>query len=149
MSRSSFIRMVRHAGIVVENLNRETAFYCDVLGLKEHSRMEESGPFIETLIGQKGARLTTVKLSALSGGTLIELIKFHMPETDPRPIISVKTLGLTHIALTVVDLRNLKSEMEASGAVFINEPLISPDGRVLAAYCRDPENNLLELVEEL
>lgn len=143
------VRIVRHAGITVENLDRMLDFYCGVLGFSIKVRANEGGPFIDRMLGEKGVVVTTAKLAPPEGGAMIELLEFASPASGQRREIAVTTPGPTHVALTVGDLRALKPKLEAAGAAFLGEPGVSPDGKVLAAYCRDPEGNFLELVEEL
>lgn len=140
---------VRHAGIVVHDLEVMLAFYCGALGLTQVSRADETGPFIESLLALPGARLTTVKLRGDNGPTLVELLKFHTPDEPERRSLSVNTPGPTHVAFTVDDLESLYARLATTGIRFNAPPLPSADGRAKVAYCRDPEGNYLELVEIL
>jgi catechol 2,3-dioxygenase-like lactoylglutathione lyase family enzyme len=139
---------VRHVGIVVQDMERCLGFYRDVLGLTVKVAAEESGHFIDALLGEVGVQVRTVKLAAPKGQAMIELLEFRSPPADVRRPITVKTPGMTHVALTVADIDGLALRLIDAGAVFIGAPRISPDGGVKAAYVRDPEGNLLELVEE-
>jgi len=142
-------KAIRHAGVVVEDLERALAFYCDVLGFSVQRRMEEQGPFIDHLLGLTQARVITVKLALPAGGAMIELLKYEAPSADPRRPLTVKTPGPTHVALTVENLEALVPKLLAAGASLVNPPRRSPDGKVMAVYCADPEGNYLELVEEI
>jgi catechol 2,3-dioxygenase-like lactoylglutathione lyase family enzyme len=135
--------------LVVQDMERCLAFYCGVLGLTIRAEAAETGPFIDYLLQLRGVRVHTAKLAAAEGPTLLELLEFHEPNADRRREISVKTLGLTHVALTVVDLDALAPLLVEAGATFVGQPRISADGKVKAAYFRDIEGNFLELVEEL
>lgn len=141
------IRAVRHAGIVVEDLERMLAFYCGVLGLELRAGADEAGSFVDGLLGFSGAQVTTAKLAAPEGPTLVELLRFTAPPSPPRRPLATNTPGPTHIAFTVADLDALRPRLEAAGAVFNAPPALSPDGRAKVAYIRDPEGNFLELVE--
>jgi catechol 2,3-dioxygenase-like lactoylglutathione lyase family enzyme len=139
---------VRHAGIVVEHLDRQIGFYQDVLGMTVRARAVESGPFIDALLGLPDCSVETVKLVGSDGGALIELLHFQNPGSPERRDISVTTPGPTHVALTVKDLEALEPRMRAAGATSIGPVQLSPDGKVRVAYFRDPEGNFLEVVEE-
>lgn len=143
-------RAVRHVGLVVVGLDAMLAFYTGLLGLAVRARAEESGAFVDGLLGFPDVRVTTVKLAAAEGPTLVELLCFSHPESPPaRRLAATNSLGPTHVAFTVDDLDALWRRACALGIVFNAPPLQSPDGRVKAAYCRDPEGNFVELVEML
>ena len=71
---------LRHFGIVVQDLERALDFYVGLLELKVVRRMDEHGPFVDSILGHKAVRVTTVKLGGSDGETLLELLKFHYPE---------------------------------------------------------------------
>ena len=141
--------VIRHAGIVVSDMARALAFYRDLLGLEVVRTMDESGEYLDSLLGLSQARVTTVKLSAGGGVTLIELLEFQSPVAVRRGETGPATLGPTHVALTVDDLAAVHAALTARGIRFIAPPQRSPDGRVNVAFCHDPDGTLLELVQEL
>jgi predicted enzyme related to lactoylglutathione lyase len=61
--------------------------------------------------------------------------------------LSVNKIGHSHIAITVDDISHVVNRIIQLGGSLINLPAISPDGLVSACYCRDPEGNILEIVE--
>jgi catechol 2,3-dioxygenase-like lactoylglutathione lyase family enzyme len=139
----------RHFGIVVGDLDRSLEFYCGILGFGVARRMEETGPFIDEILGLRGARLTTVKLEATAGDVQIELLHFQShPDPAPRPR-AVNEIGPAHMALTVDDLSSLYQSIAAAGLPFLSPPRLSVDGRAKVAFCRDPDGTLLELVEPI
>jgi len=140
---------IRHFGIVVRNLERSLAFYRDLLGMEVSHRKEEKGPYLDTLLGVKNGEILTVKLSAGAGTTLLELIEFNSPRDSAPRRLEVNSVGPTHIALTVGDLGRLAAALKKTGTRFLSEPIASPDGKVKLVFCRDPDGNLVELVEEL
>ena len=122
-------------------------FYATLLGLREARRMEEYGPFIETVLGLPGVRVTTVKLECERGGTQVELLKFHSHD-DPNPQRrEFYSVGPTHMAFTVDDLDGLHHRLVEKGISFVSVPQLSADGGAKVAFCRDPDGTLLELVE--
>ena len=141
--------VIRHAGIVVSDMARALAFYRDLLGLEVVRTMHESGEYLDSLLGLSQARVTTVKLSAGSGVTLLELLEFQVPVASPSGSAGPATLGPTHVALTVDDLDAVYAALTAQGVRFNAPPRLSPDGRVKVTFCHDPDGTLLELVQEL
>ncbi len=139
------MRCVRHVGIVVRDLEPAIRFYQELLGLVVVQRQEEAGPYLDAVLGLNNARATTVKMSAAEGPTLVELLKFHS-HPDNRPAAHPYNLGPTHVAFTVDDLRQDYDRLREQGIQFTVPPEPSPDGS-LVTFCRDPEGNLIELVE--
>jgi catechol 2,3-dioxygenase-like lactoylglutathione lyase family enzyme len=140
---------VRHVGIVVGDLERSLHFYRDLLGLQIERLMDESGHFVETILGLPGVRVTTAKLRGAEGPTLVELLHFREPVGVRREPMSPLTLGLTHIALTVDDVDATYQRLSKAGIAFIEAPQVSPTGLAKVAFCRDPEGTLIELVQAM
>jgi catechol 2,3-dioxygenase-like lactoylglutathione lyase family enzyme len=142
------VRNIRHFGIVVRDMDLSLGFYRDLLGLAIRSRREERGPYLDALLGVKNGKIQTVKLSAGAEGPLLELIHFTSPRPREQGERKVFSLGPTHVALTVAHLGRLSQTLKGKGIRFLSGPLTSPDGKAVLAFCRDPEGNLVELVEE-
>ncbi len=142
------ITAIRHVGIVVQDLAASEDFWCNTMGFKVSRRMEESRPFIDVILGMQDVQLTTVKLAA-PDGNLIELLKFHSQAGSEVWGGDMTSTGLTHVALTVNDLRATHTRLSANDVEFISPPQQSVDGRALVTFCVGPEGILLELVEEL
>lgn len=140
---------LRHFGIVVHDLDKALEFYCGELGLKVVRRMDESGDFIDTILNAEAVQVMTVKLAADEGPTLLELLRFSVPPTEESKPCSLFSSGPTHFALTVDDLSGIYEYLTFSGTSFLSPPQKSPDGMALVAFCRDPEGNLIELVQIL
>ena len=138
---------LRHFGIVVRDLDRALDFYCGKLGLTVSRRMDEKGAFLDTTLAASGVKVTTVKLAAPEGSTLLELLQFESPPPGDGGMPSLFRTGATHFALTVQHLFELHEVLVAGGTPFLSAPKTSPDGLARVAFCRDPEGNLIELVE--
>lgn len=139
---------IRHTGLVVSDLDKALHFWNEVLGFTVIKKMEESGPYIDAMMGLNDTRVTTVKLTAPNGGG-IELLYFHSHpdgmEWNGKPY----STGFTHVALTVNNLDSTYEKLTDEGVIFNGLPQLSPDGNVKVAYGRGPEGVLLEFVEEL
>jgi glyoxylase I family protein len=140
---------LRHFGLVVRDLERALNFYCDVLGLRVVRRMEEAGPFLDTILAMPDVRVTTVKLGAKEGPTLLELLHFERPDISVSQRPSLFSTGATHFAITVTDLASVYRNLLNAEASVLAAPERSPDGRAFVCFGRDPEGNLIEFVEEL
>ena len=137
---------IRHIGIVVTDLDRSLSFYRDLLGMTIVRRMDESGDYIDKLLGLENTDVTTVKLSLDGNPTLIELLHFksHPVEASAKKVF---TPGLSHIAFTVPDVDLSYRRLSDAGILFNAPPQCSPDRRAKVAYCKDPDGTYIELVQ--
>ena len=147
------VSSIRHAGIVVRDLDKSLAFYSGILGLELYRRqIEAQGEFIDRLVGINQVILEWAKVIIPSGG-LIELLQYHShpdPEVDKKPeTYPSNKLGCSHVCLTVDNLSELYDKLIDNGYVCNSEPLLSPDGKVKILYCHDPDGVVLELIEDL
>ena len=143
------VTALRHSGIVVRDLGISLKFYCDLLGLEVRSHNDESGDHLDRIFNCYNTRVTTVKMAASSGQVLVELLKFDNPTAIARGDLNINSLGPTHVAFTVENLDKTYEQLNSAGIKFNAPPQLSPDGKVKVTYCRDPEGNFVELVEEL
>ena len=141
------MKQIRHIGIVVSDLKKALHFYRDLLGLKIVKRKIESGEYIDMIFGLKNAKVATVKISA-GKGNLIELLYFYLyPKKPARK--KVYEIGLSHVAFTVRNVDKEYKRLLKAGVEFHSPPQCSPDGYAKVAYCRDYDQNPVELVQVL
>ena len=116
-----------HTMIRVMDLNASLHFYCDLLGLKEHSRKEvPSGKF------------TLVFLSAPNGGSEIELT-YNWDQTTPY----VQGRNFGHVAFSVANIHETCQFLMDNGIAILRPPR---DGHM--AFVRCPDNISIELLQE-
>lgn len=127
-----------HVGLSVANLDTQRRFYGDALGLTaedEHFEMPE-------------AQIRTVILRA-DNGLKIELIERggSTPQEFADPYDGAGVQGYFHWALYVDDLTTAFASTIAAGATEVSAPAdaVRPGARF--AYVKDPEGNLLELIQ--
>lgn len=142
------ITQIRHTGLVVYDMERALEFWRDLLGFTVRRRMEESGPYIDALLGLKDVHVTTVKLAA-PDGNLIELLHFESHPDRSTWAGSPNSTGFTHVALTVDNLEKECARLARAGVKFNSAPQIAPDGSAKVTFVRGPEGTLVELVEML
>lgn len=138
----------RHTGIVVQDLERALRFWRDVMGLRVVIDFWETGQFIDTVQGLSGVSLHMIKLAA-PDGTLVELLHDVAHPTAPPDRNQLCDLGIRHIAFTVADVAAAWTTLRAEGCTTLSEPVTSPDGKARLFFARDPEGNLLEIVQML
>ena len=139
---------VRHTGIVVTNIEDSLKFYRDLLGLKIERSMNESGEYINNMLGFENVHVKTVKMSASTGNTLVELLEFTQP-VGSNMIRKVNDLGTSHAAFTVSDIDEIYLKLKQSGVKFNAPPQLSPDGYAKVTFCFDPDKTPIELVQVL
>ena len=137
---------VRHIGIVVKNIENSLKFYRDLLGLQIQRAMNESGEYIDNMLGFKDVKVKTVKMSAPNGLTLVELLELDVPSGSSLPR-HVNDLGASHVAFTVSNIDEVYDKLKQSGIKFNASPQLSPDGYAKVTFCLDPDNTPVELVE--
>jgi len=142
------LKATRHVGIVVRDMEKMLDFYRDFLGLAVQIDFREKGAFIDTVQGLEGVDVRMVKL-ALPDGSLIELLcddGHPVEELDRRRLCDA---GIVHVAFTVEDVEKTHEAFSARGLDTLGAPTTSPDGKARLFFARDPEGNLMELVEML
>ncbi len=137
----------RHIGLVVKSMTKMLMFYTQALqlGLSVIIDQEESGEFIENISRQDGCIVRTVKLG-LNGCTILELLEYQYPHIMHPSTRGLFQYGFTHIAFTVDGA--VMDQMVQRNFV-LKTPQVSSDGKHRVCFCRDPEDNLIEFVEEL
>ena len=125
---------VRHIGIVVKNIENSLKFYRDLLGLQIQRAMNESGEYIDNMLGFKDVKVKTVKMSAPNGLTLVELLEFDVPRGSNLPR-HVNDLGASHVAFTVSNIDEVYDKLKQSGIKFNASPQLSPDGYAKVTFC--------------
>ncbi|MFZ5718205.1 MAG: VOC family protein [Pseudomonadota bacterium] len=122
-----------HTMVRVTDLDASLAFYCDKLGLKEVSRMEN-----------EAGRFTLVFLCAPDDEDLARERKAPMVELtynwDPERYDGGRNFG--HLAYAVDDIYAVCQRLKDAGVV-INRP--PRDGRM--AFVRSPDNISVELLQ--
>lgn len=142
------MKAIRHAGIVVSDLEKALYFYRDLLGLKVDKQMDETGDYIDRISGLKNVKVTTVKLAA-DDGNLIELLYYHPHLGKANTNKGICQIGISHVAFTVEDLDVEYERLSKMGVQFNSPPQTSLDSYAKVTFCKDPDGSLVELVEVL
>lgn len=119
----------RHAGITVRDLARARRFYSDLLGLKEIPRPDLGFPGIWYGIGACQLHLMVPPEGHLAG--------------EPEGPFAGR---VRHLALGVEGWEALTARLRAEGVPFRESP--SSPGGPRRVFVKDPDGNVLELVEE-
>ena len=141
------ILATRHIGIVVQDLDKSVHFWRDVMGFKVAIDFWQTGEYIDTVQKLSGVNLHMAKLTA-PDGSMIELLKDEAHPTPPPERNELCDQGIRHIAFNVPDIEAAWHTLRDHGCETLSAPTDSPDGNVRLFFVRDPEGNLLELVQE-
>ena len=114
------------------------------MGFKIFKQMDESGRFIDQILGFTDIKVTTVKM--MLNNQMIELLDFS---THKKILVNKSIIdnGPTHLAFTVENLNEIYEDFIDNDIEFISSPKLSTDGKVRVAFCKAPEGTFIELVE--
>ena len=141
------INAIQHTAVSTGDLDRLVKFYSGLLGFEvEFETKWDSG--FDALDKVLGLKDTAGKLAMLRLGDFrLELFQFSSPEPKrndaSRPVCDH---GLTHLAFTVDDVETEYERLVSAGMVFHCPP--QNMGSVKVTYGRDPDGNVVELMEE-
>lgn len=142
------ILKTRHTGLVVRDLKLSIRFY-ESLGLKVWRQEEESGTYIDTVVGISNVRIEWAKMRC-PDESMLELLQYHShPDVGQKVNSPSNKLGCSHVAFTVENIEKTCIQIVQFGGTLVNAPIIAPSGLVTVAYCHDPDGILLEIVEEI
>lgn len=141
------IRGFHHASITTRDIGRLTEFYRDLLGFEVvlETAWDGGNPGADAIYGLSDTAVRMVMLRTANAA--LELFEFVRPQgraSDPdRP---VSDAGITHICLAVTDIETEYARLSAAGMRF-NCPPQHAAGLCKATYGRDPDGNIVELME--
>lgn len=131
-----------HVGVTVRDLDGAVAFYRDELGLDPVTRFRVEGEAFETAVGVDGATGRFAHLDA--GGVRVELVEYD-PEGPDATGGAINRPGATHVGFAVDDVDDIYEGL-SDGVETVSPPRTTATGtRIL--FLRDPEGNLLELLD--
>ncbi len=101
-------------------------------------------------LGVAGAKAQSTRL-AVKGtpSILIDLMEFRTPVKEPV-LAPTGAVGSTHFALAVENLPEVYERLRSQGIEFVSEPVTFEltEGSVTVVFTRDPDGNIVELVDE-
>ena len=137
---------LHHTAISTPDLDRLIAFYHDLFGFEvefDFSWDETNENFKKT----HAADETRGRVAMLRReGACIEAFEYAKPV--PARMSSPPgnaDHGLAHFAMQVTEIEQEFERLKAAGMPFLSDPI--PQGNVKCCYGRDPDGNLIELIE--
>ena len=144
------VKAVDHVAVTVSDTERALDFYVGKLGLKQVEQHQLEGDKCDAVSGFKGTQAQSTRL--IAEGTpniLIDLLELFEPKLEPaQPPFNA--VGSCHFALVVDDLPNAVKELKSKGIEFTSPPVTFDitSGAVTVCFCKDPDGNHVELMEE-
>lgn len=140
-----------HFNIVVSDMARSVAFYCELLGMSQTFAATLEGEWIERVTGLPGARAKCVFLQIANCDVRLELIEYSIPRGAALSENGLpNTLGLRHFALETDDMDALIAKLKAANVSFVSPPVEVPfavgnKGTKRLCYFHDLDGVLLEV----
>jgi catechol 2,3-dioxygenase-like lactoylglutathione lyase family enzyme len=140
------ITKTAHVAINVVDAERSIPFWRDVLGLKQIADVEMEGNFLDTVQGKQNMRYRIVKFVSPEGFMLevLESLNHRMPAAEKS---TLQDVGLRHFAFEVDDVDAVFRHVKGLGCETVSEPCTCEDGSMRLFFVRDPEGNLVEIME--
>jgi len=143
---------VDSVGLTVSDLEREKAFFHDVLTFELVSEQEADGRDVELLTGVFGARVKTARMRL--GNESIELTEFLAPRGRPFPADTrANDHWFQHIAIITSNMDAAYKRLRELGVTHASTgPQRLPDwnpnaGGISAFYFRDPDGHFVEVLQ--
>ena len=151
-----------HLGLVVQDMVMMDAFYTQVMGLEPatdllvvDARLDELSDRairVEALDGLMGIQETRIEIRHYSDPRhlqFLELLRYPDHPAEQVERAANRPLGWNHLGISVPDLDQVLEALgEFPGAELVGGPSVLPEfGGQRYAFIRDPEGNLVELVE--
>ena len=141
------IHGINHVAISTPDIERSLAFYRDLLGLEEVFRRnwEVGETIFDNITDLEDSAALIVMLKA--GNACVELFEYQKPAPKPgEPRRPVCDHGITHLCLQVTAIEAEYERLKAAGMEFHCPPQ-DFGSDIQATYGRDPDGNVVELLE--
>lgn len=141
------IHGIHHTAISCTDIDRSVHFYRDLLGFEEVFSFDWpiGTAALDSITGLKDSSARVVMLK--TANACVELFEYASPPPKTaearRPVCDH---GITHLCLQVSDIENEYARLCAAGMEFHCPPQQVGDS-LRATYGRDPDGNVVELLE--
>ena len=137
---------IHHTAISTPDLERAIAFYREHFGfaLTLDFAWDESNEGFQRTHALPETRGRVVMLER--GASRLEIFEYAKPA--PRPADPKRRNvehGISHVCIEVKDIEAEYARLRAGGVRFQSEPV--PQHTIKCCYCRDPDGNVIELIE--
>lgn len=143
---------IRHIGVYVSNLEIMKQFYINTFDMHVIcNNYLDKGEFIDMLYGKSNTDMYITKLitphGKISGvGDMLELIYINDKRKNRENATKLTDIGRMHIAFETWDIHETIQKVLKNKGKILVKPFCRENGNWLA-FCCDPENNYLELIQ--
>jgi catechol 2,3-dioxygenase-like lactoylglutathione lyase family enzyme len=132
------VATLHHVGLSVNDLEKLKKWYSDNFALAEEQKFEMEEPKIRTvmLLAKNGFRVE-----------LIELKGSRREREFSDPLDACSDQGYGHLAIEVNNLDEAFNNLISGGAKLVLKPSPAVQKGAFFAYVKDPEGNLIELIQ--
>lgn len=148
------IPSIAHIGLTISDLSRSITFYRDIMGFTYLGEMTMDGPESAALFQRLGCGARVAYLQPKDkSAPLVELIQFtDLPSTPAEP--SLFQTSISELCFLTDDIDAEYQRLQALGVEFLSQPQTFDStaygfGKSRAVYLRDPDRNILELIQPL
>jgi catechol 2,3-dioxygenase-like lactoylglutathione lyase family enzyme len=135
---------IDHMSFTVGDLEATNAFFAK-LGFEPVRRYVSSGPAADEGTGTEDADVDISWLSHPQGGSKLELLRY---QNQPAAKAAHNSqVGAAHLCLRVENVNAEYERLSAEGVTFVSAPHGDEFG-VVWVYMRDPDGNVVELIQE-
>lgn len=137
---------IHHTALSTIDLDRLVSFYGDLFDFEIEFDFpwDETNEAFRRTHAQPETRGRVVMLR--HGDHRLELFEYEKPIPSPDiPDRQNADLGISHVSFEVKDIDNEFARLREAGMPFQSEPVAQ--GNIKNAYGRDPDGNLIELIE--
>ena len=135
---------IDHMSFTVSDLEATNAFFAK-LGFESLRRYVSSGPAADKGTGTDNADVDISWLSHPQGGPKLELLRYQNEPTGKAAHNS--QVGAAHLCLRVENVNAEYERLSGEGVTFVSAPHGDEFG-VIWVYMRDPDGNVVELIQE-
>lgn len=140
-----------HTNIIARDWEKLAQFYIDVFGCEPAPpERDHNGAWIDRVTGIKDVRIRGIhlRLPGYEDGPTLEIFSYNkQPESIEQP--AVNRPGLAHIAFLVDDVPFYYNKLLENGGGELGEMVekkIEGAGLLTVVYARDPEGNIIEIL---
>jgi catechol 2,3-dioxygenase-like lactoylglutathione lyase family enzyme len=135
---------IDHMSFTVSDLDETNAFFAK-LGFEPLRRYVSAGPAADEGTGTENADVEISWLSHPQGGPKLELLRY---QNEPKGRAAHNSqVGAAHLCLRVEDVSTEYERLKGEGVTLVSAPHADEFG-VVWVYMRDPDGNVVELVQE-
>jgi catechol 2,3-dioxygenase-like lactoylglutathione lyase family enzyme len=138
------VKRIDHVSFTVGDVDASASFY-EQLGYRRTKRFVSAGPQVDEAAQIDHADMEIQWLEHPAGAPMLELIRYIKHPAE-RAAHNSK-VGAAHLCLAVEDLLQAYAELSEAGVEFNSEPNTDDFG-MRWVYSRDPDGNVLELVQD-